>query len=475
MDRFKELQTLVNLSKALNQELDSALLEEFEELNNRQEKIAKRIKENLVNDLAVFFKVPAYDPHDEPLTEKEIEKIEEVAKEEISEPVTNVEPLFEKTEAVVEDAFKKTETVVNKVSNSITKQIQHEATLVKPDPQKPLETASLEQKIKYLEKWVSRIASTGPGGGAGDILSLSFFAKTVTNNYTIGRKDYYVGVNASTSVTITLPASAKSGQSIIIKDESGNCSTNPITLTGTIDNNTSGAIISIDNGGLHLIYNAGWKNTLTGNLVSGGATLDSSVLASYTTNANLTSTLTNYVTNTSLTSTVTTAVNNLVNGAPGVLDTIGEIATALNNNSSILNTLVSNTNLTSTLTGYVTNANLTSTLSTYSVPNRIVATASVTSVTIDASVTDQYHITSLAVNATFNAPINSSSNGQKLIIRIQDNGTPRTLSWTTSTGGFRVIGVTLPTTTVAFKNFYVGCIYNSTDVFWDVISVAQQA
>ena len=143
--------------------------------------------------------------------------------------------------------------------------------------------------------------------------------------------------------------------------------------------------------------------------------------------------------------------------------------------SSSLTSYTTNANLTSTLTGYVTNANLTSTLATYAVPNRVLTTASVTSITIDASVSDQYHITSLSVNATFNAPINSSSNGQKLIIRIEDNGVARTLSWTTSTGGFRVIGVTLPTTTVAFKNFYVGCIYNSTDVFWDVISVVQQA
>jgi hypothetical protein len=146
------------------------------------------------------------------------------------------------------------ETAVDIVSNYIK-----ESTVVGPEPVLAQPTPVLEQKVKQLEAWISRIAATGPGGGAGDVLNLSFFAKTVTSNYTIGRKDYYVGVNATTSVTITLPASARSGQSIIVKDESGHCSTYPITLTGTIDNDTSGAILAIDNGGLHLIYNTGWR------------------------------------------------------------------------------------------------------------------------------------------------------------------------------------------------------------------------
>jgi hypothetical protein len=146
------------------------------------------------------------------------------------------------------------ETSVDLVSNYIK-----ESTVVGPEPVLAQPTPVLEQKVKQLEAWISRIAATGPGGGAGDVLNLSFFAKTVTSNYTIGRKDYYVGVNATTSVTITLPASARSGQSIIVKDESGHCSINPITLTGTIDNDTSGAILAIDNGGLHLIYNTGWR------------------------------------------------------------------------------------------------------------------------------------------------------------------------------------------------------------------------
>jgi hypothetical protein len=88
---------------------------------------------------------------------------------------------------------------------------------------------------------------------------------------------------------------------------------------------------------------------------------------------------------------------------------------------------------------------------------------------------DQYNITALGAAATFAIPSGTPTDGQKLSIRIKDNGTGRALTWTTSAGGYRVIGTTLPTTTTATKTIYVGCIYNSADVFWDVVAIATQA
>jgi hypothetical protein len=88
---------------------------------------------------------------------------------------------------------------------------------------------------------------------------------------------------------------------------------------------------------------------------------------------------------------------------------------------------------------------------------------------------NQYNVTALAVPATIAIPTGTPTDGQKLIIRIEDDGTGRALTWTTSAGGYRIVGTTLPTTTVATKATYVGCIYNSNDSFWDVVAVAQQA
>ena len=88
---------------------------------------------------------------------------------------------------------------------------------------------------------------------------------------------------------------------------------------------------------------------------------------------------------------------------------------------------------------------------------------------------NQYDVTALAVPATIAIPSGTAVDGLKLIIRIKDDGTARALTWTTSAGGYRIVGTTLPTTTVAGKTTYVGCIYNSTDSFWDVVAVTTQA
>ena len=101
--------------------------------------------------------------------------------------------------------------------------------------------------------------------------------------------------------------------------------------------------------------------------------------------------------------------------------------------------------------------------------------ASGATITPTSDTTNQYNVTALAVGATFAAPSGTPVDGQKLNIRIKDNGSSQTLAWTTGTSGsFRVIGTTLPTTTVANKTTYVGCIYNSADARWDVVAVAQE-
>jgi hypothetical protein len=96
-------------------------------------------------------------------------------------------------------------------------------------------------------------------------------------------------------------------------------------------------------------------------------------------------------------------------------------------------------------------------------------------ITPTSDTTNQYTITALGAAATFAIPSGTPIDGQKLTIRIKDNGTARALTWTTSAGGYRIIGTTLPTTTVISKTVYVGCVYNSADSFWDVVAVAQQA
>lgn len=117
----------------------------------------------------------------------------------------------------------------------------------------------------------------------------------------------------------------------------------------------------------------------------------------------------------------------------------------------------------------------TQTLTNKRVTPRIGTVADAATITPTGDDSDQYNVTALAQAATVAAPSGTPTNGQKLVIRIKDNGTARALTWTTSSGAYRAIGVTLPTTTVISKTVYVGCIYNAADTFWDVVAVAQQA
>jgi hypothetical protein len=106
---------------------------------------------------------------------------------------------------------------------------------------------------------------------------------------------------------------------------------------------------------------------------------------------------------------------------------------------------------------------------------RIISIASASTITPTSATADEYVVTALAASPTIAAPSGSPVDGQQLIIRIKDNGTARALTWTITSGGFRAIGSPLPTTTVASKVLYLGCIYNSQDSFWDVVGISQQS
>ena len=103
---------------------------------------------------------------------------------------------------------------------------------------------------------------------------------------------------------------------------------------------------------------------------------------------------------------------------------------------------------------------------------RVAYAASPTSpLTINSDLTDQYDITALATNITIANPTGTPVTGQKLIIRIKDNGTIRNLSWGTSFVG---VGTALPAQTVASKLTYIGCLYNADAARWDVLAWIQE-
>jgi hypothetical protein len=99
---------------------------------------------------------------------------------------------------------------------------------------------------------------------------------------------------------------------------------------------------------------------------------------------------------------------------------------------------------------------------------RVTSTASSTTPTPDIDSTDIFILTALAAGATFGAPTGTPSQGQKLIVRIKDNGTARSLAFNAI---YRFSSdLAAPTTTVVNKTMYLGFIYNSTDAKWDCVA-----
>jgi hypothetical protein len=75
-----------------------------------------------------------------------------------------------------------------------------------------------------------------------------------TNTYVVQDNDYYIGVNCPEPVTIIIPSFPDSGREIVVKDESGNCETYNITVSGPVDNDANGFILAVNNGAVHMLF-----------------------------------------------------------------------------------------------------------------------------------------------------------------------------------------------------------------------------
>jgi hypothetical protein len=95
-----------------------------------------------------------------------------------------------------------------------------------------------------------------------------------------------------------------------------------------------------------------------------------------------------------------------------------------------------------------------------------------TSYIIPVEECDMLVITAQATAIDFANPTQSSYNGQKILIRIQDDGTARAITWGSQ---FRAGTSALPTTTVSGKYKYIGFMRNTDDTKWDLLGVSDEA
>lgn len=251
MKSLEEKKLLVKMAKMLGQEVDPALVESIK----REEYLNRKLFEAPLQEVVV--NKPA------------------LVVEEIPEPAPAFVPPVKDT--------------VQQVANAITPGI------VKPEPEpqiNPLldvELKSIRRALAEVTKKMSTMSWGGGGTGAVRIGNMDDFDQfsyaegrylkwsdglfrlddinsqqvtynttTTATNYTVVDNDYYIGVTA-VPVTITLPSSTTSGRTIVIKDETGACRSNNITIAGTIDNDAGGVILAINNGAVQLLFRNGWR------------------------------------------------------------------------------------------------------------------------------------------------------------------------------------------------------------------------
>ena len=275
---------LVKFAKMLGQPIDPALLESIE----KEEKLSKMM-------------FGAVEPEVPSIIEKPIEIIEEpiVIEEIIIEPEPIAEAIRPPSPDVAQTGVDQIrgvdrEDLINQTVNAIS----NTKFTDKDNKEETLGSKLYQSELTGLKKQIANIMtrlgtlSMGGGGtgivrlGAADDFDSSTYgegrvlkwirgafrleqlttADVVTNTtlveeneYYVVDEDWYIGVNYAGTVTINLPVTATNGRNLVIKDESGNCASNPIIAVGTVDNDAGGFNLQINNGAIHMVYRSGWR------------------------------------------------------------------------------------------------------------------------------------------------------------------------------------------------------------------------
>ena len=189
MKHIKEKENLIKMSLALGLEPDPKLVKEvseyrqmladiktsrvdiseiFEEMSSIKKEIKKEVKRQPIE----LPKPPSIDELEFLLEEEEVvEEVKEVLVETLSAPLP---PSLDDLVKELNIELDPPKSLIERVSKHISDEVKYEnnSFLKEQEDDSPQSLRELKSKVKYLEQWISRIASTGPGSGEVNLLKL---------------------------------------------------------------------------------------------------------------------------------------------------------------------------------------------------------------------------------------------------------------------------------------------------------------
>ena len=230
----------------------------YSDTPKEQEQIIEDVIEESLEEVLEVIEDYKEEPKDQ-LIEKSLGLLAEPSNTKVQQD--SLTPLDQKF-ATLEDLDKHYKTFLNRIQQQLSTLGGGGETRLEFLDDVDRNTVKVDNKfLKYNSSTGKWIGSNAGGGGP-----VSYATTYVTTtSYTITQNDYYVGVNTTSPVTITLPTLVDSGTAFIVKDELGQASqgTNRyITILPSGSDLIDGqnrAILAYDFGSLTFVYRNGWR------------------------------------------------------------------------------------------------------------------------------------------------------------------------------------------------------------------------
>jgi hypothetical protein len=235
-----------------------------------------------------------------------------------------------------------------------------------------------------------------------------------------------------------------------------------VTVASTVASTGTATGALVVKGGVGI---GGTLNVANTSYIAGAQVITTATIGQYAAasanSASSTGTTSTFLINNTTTSTGTSTGALQVRGGAGIVGNVYIGGTSYVNNSQILTS--------ATIYNYIA-------LRGQYIPRT--AYVSTGTITIDASQYDTYVVTAINTSSVI-IQINTDNgytpfDGQKLIIRLTDDGTARRLHFNYNSNHFRVVGITPPAITLSNNTIYVGAMYNQSVGYWDMLSAVIQ-